>query len=193
MEPAKPPRLLDQVRQRIRVFHYSLKTEKAYLHWIKRFILFHNKTHPKDMGSEQVALFLSYLANDRHVSASTQNQALCSLVFLYKEVLKQDLGELPGFDYAKKPKRLPTVLTQEEVKAVMQNLSEPCLSIAGLLYGSGLRLNECLSLRVLDVDFARKEIRIRNGKGRKDRITMLPNSVTPGLKLASREPGGFLS
>jgi integron integrase len=184
MESAKPVRLLDQVRQRIRVLHYSLKTEKAYIHWIKRFILFHNKTHPKDMGSEQIAVFLSYLANTQHVSASTQNQALSALVFLYKEVLKQDFGELPGFDYAKKPKRLPTVLTQDEVKAVMGNLREPYLSICGLLYGSGLRLNECLSLRVLDVDFSRMEIRIRNSKGNKDRITMLPNSVVPGLKLA---------
>ncbi len=184
MESGKPVRLLDQVRQRIRVFHYSLKTEKAYVHWIKRFILFHRKAHPKDMGGEQIAIFLSYLANTHHVSASTQNQALSALVFLYREVLKQDFGELPGLEYAKKPKRLPTVLTQEEVRAVMENLKEPYLSMVGLLYGSGLRLNECLSLRVLDIDFSRKEVRIRSGKGNKDRITMLSNSVVPGLKLA---------
>lgn len=166
METGKPVRLLDQVRQHIRVLHYSLMTEKVYVHWIRRFILFHHKAHPKDMGGEQIAAFLSHLANAEGVSASTQNQALSAIVFLYKQVLKQDPGELPGFDYAKKPQRLPTVLTQSEIKSIVANLAEPYLSVVGLLYGSGLRLNECLSLRILDVDFIRKEIRIRHGKGR---------------------------
>lgn len=184
MEPGKPVRLLDQVRQHIRVLHYSLKTEKAYVHWIRRFILFHGKAHPKDMGGSQIAAFLSHLANAEGVSASTQNQALSAIIFLYRKVLKQDLGELPGFDFAKKPQRLPTVLTQSEVKAILANLREPYLSIVGLLYGSGLRLNECLSLRILDVDFIRKEIRVRHGKGGKDRITLLPDSAIPGLRLS---------
>jgi integron integrase len=184
MENGKPVRLLDQVRQHIRVLHYSLNTEKIYVHWIRRFILFHHKTHPKDMGGEHVAAFLSHLANAEGVSASTQNQALSAIVFLYRKVLKQELGELPGFDYAKKPQRLPTVLTQEEVKSILANLTEPYLSVVGLLYGSGLRLNECLSLRILDVDFTRKEIRVRHGKGGKDRITLLPNGILPGLKLS---------
>ena len=136
------------------------------------------------MGSEEVVAFLNYLANKESVSASTQNQALSALAFLYKHIINIDLGELPNFQYAKKPKRLPTVLTQKEVKAVFKYLVEPHKTIVGLMYGSGLRLNECLKLRVLDVDIERKEIIVRRGKGNKDRRSILPVTMIPGLELA---------
>jgi len=184
MSKQKAPKLLDQVRHKIRYLHYSRKTEQSYSQWIKRYILFHGKRHPKDMGSEEVVGFLNYLANKENVSASTQNQALSALVFLYKHILNSDLGELPNFQYAKRPKRLPTVLTQKEVKAVFNYLIEPHKTIVGLLYGPGLRLNECLKLRVLDVDIERKEIIVRRGKGNKDRRSLLPVTMIPGLKMA---------
>lgn len=122
MEGNKPPKLLDQVSQKIRFLHYSRKTEQSYLHWIRRYIIFHNKRHPKDMGGEEVSSFLNYLANKEHVSASTQNQALSALVFLYKQILNVDVGEIPEFQYARKPKRLPVVLSQSEVKRVFDYL-----------------------------------------------------------------------
>lgn len=183
MESTKPPRLLDQVRHKIRYLHYSRKTEQAYVQWIRRYIIFHGKRHPKDLGENEITSFLNYLANRANVAASTQNQALTALIFLYKQVLDIPIGVLPEFQYAKKPKRLPVVLTQEEVKAVFQILREPYRTIVGLMYGSGLRLNECLGLRILDIDFGRKEVMVRRSKGNKDRRTLLPDYVVPGLKL----------
>lgn len=184
MDNRHPPRLLDQVRQRIHFLHYSRKTEQSYLHWIRRYILFHNKRHPREMAGEEVAHFLNYLANSEKVSASTQNQALSAIIFLYRQILQIELGEMPGLQYASKPKRLPVVLTQDEVKAIFHHLNEPHRTIVGILYGSGLRLNECLDLRILDVDFARHEITVRRGKGNKDRRTVLPDFIVPGLKEA---------
>ncbi len=184
MNTKQPPKLLDQVRQKIHFLHYSRKTEQAYVHWIRRYILFHNKRHPKDMGGEEVSIFLNYLVNKENVSASTQNQALTAIIFLYKQILNIDVGEIPEFQYARKPRRLPVVLTQDEVKEVFKYLNEPHKTMVGLMYGAGLRLNECLKLRVLDVDFGRGEIIVRRGKGNKDRRTMLPEFVVPGLKLA---------
>jgi len=178
----QPVRLMDQVRQKVRFKHYSLNTERSYCSWIRQYILFHDKQHPKDLGETDVVRFLNYLANGRDVSASTQNQALSALLFLYRDVLGKELGDLAGFSYAKKPKRLPTVLTQVETKAVMGHLNEPYYTVIGLLYGAGLRLNECLSLRVLDVDLNRKELFVRQGKGGKDRVTMLPEAIIPGLQ-----------
>lgn len=180
----KPPKLLDQVKEKIRFLHYSRETEKSYVHWIRRYILFHNKRHPKDMGGKELARFLNYLVNKENVAASTQNQALASIIFLYKQILDIDVGEIPEFQYARKPKRLPIVLTQNEVKHVFEYLNEPHKTMVGLMYGAGLRLNECLELRMLDVDIERREIIVRRGKGNKDRRTLLPEFVIPGFKLA---------
>ena len=184
MDQNQPPKLLDLVRQKIRFLHYSRKTEQAYIQWIRRFILFHNKRHPREMGHEDISSFLNYLVNRENVSASTQNQALNAIIFLYKQVLDIDLGQVPEYQYARKPKRLPVVLSQDEVKAVFQFLNEPHRTIIGILYGAGLRLNECLGLRILDVDFGRCEIMVRRGKGNKDRRTLLPDFVMAGLKQA---------
>lgn len=191
MQQQKPPKLLVQVKEKIRFLHYSRKTEQAYVHWIKRFILFHGKRHPRDMGGVEISSFLNYLANRENVAASTQNQALSAIVFLYKQVLDIDFGEIPDFRYAKKPRRLPVVLTQDEVKNLFDHLNEPYKSMVGLMYGSGLRLNECLSLRILDVDFGRSEIIVRAGKGNKDRRTLLPEFVVPGLMLAIQKAETF--
>jgi integron integrase len=191
MEGNNPPKLLEQVRQKIRFLHYSRKTEQSYTHWIRRYILFHNKRHPKDMGGEHIASFLNYLANKQNVAASTQNQALAALVFLYKHILDIDVSQIPEFSYARKPKRLPTVLTQQEVKRVFEFLAEPYKCMVGLMYGSGLRLNECLELRMLDVDIERREITVRRGKGNKDRRTLLPDFVIPGLTLTMEKVNQF--
>ena len=171
--PAKP-RLLDQVRQAIRTRHYSYMTEKAYVAWIKRFIFFHNKRHPREMGEGEIGQFLSSLATDKHVSASTQNQALNAIVFLYRHVLDLNPGWIDNLVRAKRPQRLPVVLTREEVKALLGAMDGVPWLIANVLYGAGLRLMECLRLRVKDVDFAANQIVVREGKGQKDRITMLP-------------------
>jgi integron integrase len=176
------PRLLEQVVNRLRVKHYSLRTEKSYVDWIKRFIWFHGKHHPKDMGAPEVEAFLSHLAVDRSVSASTQNQAKSALLFLYKEVLGIQLPWLDNITQAKVPKRLPVVLTREEVQAVLARLDGTVWLIASLLYGSGMRIMECLRLRVKDVDFANHEILVREGKGFKDRVTMLPVTLVQPLK-----------
>lgn len=184
MDRDRPPKLLDQIRQKIRFLHYSRKTEQAYVQWVRRYILFHGKRHPRDMGGEEISSFLNYLANKENVSASTQNQALTAIIFLYKHILDVDVGQLPEFKYARKPKRLPVVLTQDEVRAVFQSLNEPHRTMVGVMYGSGLRLNECLGLRVLDIDFGRREITVRRGKGNKDRRTVLPDFIVPGLKAA---------
>ncbi len=180
---SQPPKLLDQVREALRLKHYALRTEQAYVNWIKRFILFHDKRHPREMGVPEVRAFLAHLAVEQHVSASTQTQALSALLFLYRYVLKLPLDEIDLRDIrARKPKRLPTVLTQTEVQRVLAHLTGEHLAIARLLYGSGLRLMECLRLRVKDVDFELHQITVREGKGNKDRVTMLPERVVPSLK-----------
>jgi integron integrase len=179
----KSPGLLEVTRDRIRVKHYSLRTETAYLGWIKRYIDFHGKTHPRNMGKEEVEAFLSHLAVDRNVSASTQGQALAALLFLYQEVLRMELPWLDEVVRAKKPVRLPTVLNGTEVKALLEGIEDPELHlVVALLYGSGLRLLEALRLRVKDVDFERSEIVVREGKGNKDRVTMLPRRLHAPLR-----------
>jgi len=176
------PKLLDQVVARLRVKHYSLRTEKSYVDWIKRYIFHHGKRHPKDMGAAEVESFLSHLAVARNVSASTQNQAKSALLFLYKEVLGLDLPWLNNVTQAKTPKRMPVVLTQSEVQALLARLDGTMWLIASLLYGSGLRVMECLRLRVKDVDLLRREILVREGKGFKDRVTMLPATLVEPIR-----------
>ena len=178
--PAKP-KLLDQVRLATRARHYSPRTEETYVGWIKRFIFFHNKRHPAEMGEAEIGQFLSGLARDTHVSASTQNQALNALLFLYREVLRKEIGYVNGVIRAKKPRRLPVVLTKEEVKAVLSRLSGTTWLMTMLLYGAGLRLLECCRLRVKDIDFSRNQIMVRACKGDKDRYTMLPAVVKDPL------------
>jgi integron integrase len=179
---ADSPKLLDIVRGKIRLKHYSIRTEQAYVDWIKRFILHFDKQHPKDLGAQHVEQFLTYLAVKSKVSASTQNQAKSALLFLYKEVLGLALPWLDDVEQAKAPKRLPVVLTKEEVKAVLHQLEGTNHLIVSLLYGTGMRILEALRLRVKDIDFARKEILIRDGKGYKDRVTMLPDALVAVLK-----------
>lgn len=176
------PKILDQVRDAIRVKHYSMRTEEAYVHWIKRFTLFHEKRHPLHMGEPEVSKFLSNLAVEGKVSASTQNQALSAILFLYQEVLKQELGWINNVKRAKKPSHLPVVFTKEEAKAVLLRLEGTKWLMASLLYGAGLRLMECLGLRVKDIDFSYNQIVVRDGKGGKDRLTMLPESLKDPLK-----------
>jgi integron integrase len=178
---APKPRLLDRVREAVRVRHYSRRTEKAYVHWIKRYIFFHDKRHPAEMGAPEVTAFLTSLAVHDKVAASTQNQALSALVFLYREVLGIELPWLDDVVRAKRPQHLPVVLTRDEVRAVLQRLDGAPRLMAILLYGAGLRLLECCRLRVKDVDSATNQIVIRDGKGRKDRVTMLPATVKPAL------------
>jgi integron integrase len=176
------PKLLDQVRGKIRLKHYSIRTEQAYVDWIKRFILHFDKRHPAELGAAEVEAFLTHLAVNGKVSASTQNQAKSALLFLYKAVLEIELPWLDNVEQAKAPKRLPVVLTREEVQKVLMQLGGTNWLIASLLYGAGLRILEALRLRVKDVDFARKEILIRDGKGFKDRVTMLPQTLVPVLQ-----------
>lgn len=176
------PRLLDQVREQIRLKHYSIRTERVYCEWIRRFIRFHQYRHPSEMGAAEVEAFLSDLAVRRNVSASTQNQALAALLFLYKQVLKLDLPWLGEVVRAKKPQRLPVVLSVEEVQAVLAQLQGELWLIASLLYGSGMRLMEVLRLRVKDVDFSSRQIMVRDGKGAKDRVTVLPLRLLEPLK-----------
>ena len=176
------PKLLDQVRTLCRLKHYSIRTEQTYADWIKRFILFHHKRHPKEIGAPEVRLFLEDLAVRRRVAASTQNQALNALVFLYHQVLEQDLGSIGEFARAKRPQRLPTVLTRDEVSRLLAGLDGTYRLIARLLYGTGMRLLEGLRLRVKDLDFDRNQIIIRDGKGEKDRVTMLPASLQTELR-----------
>lgn len=175
------PKLLDQIRQAIRTRHYSYMTEKAYVGWIKRFIFFHNKRHPAEMGEAEIAQFLSSLATDSHVSASTQNQALNALLFLYHEILNKDIGYVDGVVRAKRPHRLPVVLTRQEVRSILGRLEGSDWIMVMLLYGAGLRLMECLRLRVKDLDFTSNQIVVRAGKGDKDRHTMLPAAVKEPL------------
>ncbi len=196
---AREPRLLDQLRDRIRFRHYSLRTERTYEHWIRRFIAFHGMRHPRGMGGEEVTAFLSALATQRNVAASTQNQALSAILFLYREVLAVDLPWLHEIHKAKKPRRLPTVLTHDEVRALLAQLEGTHGLMARLLYGTGMRLMEGVRLRVKDVDLERAEVIVRHGKGGRDRVTVLPRAIVAPLRehlagvrarfLADRERG----
>ena len=170
----KPKKLLDQVRDVMRLKHYSLRTEQTYCHWIERFIRFHEMRHPRELREEEITAFLTYLAREGAVAASTQNQALSGLLFLYKEVLKQEIGWLENVERAKRPARLPVVLTRDEVQKIFAHLHGTMRLMTGLLYGSGLRLMECVRLRVKDIDFSYARITVRDAKGAKDRVTMLP-------------------
>ncbi len=175
-------KLLDQVRDELRLKHYSINTEKSYVDWIRRYILFHNKKHPKEMGASDIKQFLTYLALDQKVSASTQNQALNAVVFLYKYILNQELGNFADSVRAKRRFYVPTVLTSAEAAKILAPLQGVYKIIAQLLYGSGLRLFECLQLRIHDLDIERSQITVRSGKGEKDRVTLMPQAVKHGLK-----------
>ena len=177
-----PPRLLTLVHEAIRRKYFSRRTEQAYVHWIKRFIFFHGNRHPRDMGEAEVTAFLNDLAATRNVAGGTLNQALSALLFLYKEVLGRDLAWLDGLVRAKRPPRLPTVLTRTEVEAILAQLTGVRWLIASLLYGAGLRVMECLRLRVKDVDLEYRQILVRDGKGEKDRVTMLPERLVEPLR-----------
>jgi integron integrase len=170
----KQPKFLEQIRLRLRTHHYSRRTEEAYVEWIRRFILFHDKRHPREMGEAEVARFLSSLATERHVSSSTQNQALSALLFLYGKVIGKDLAWLEGMVRARGPRRLPVVLTRDEVALVLAQLDGVPRLVVALLYGGGLRLMEAVRLRVKDIDFEASQITVRRGKGNKDRVTVLP-------------------
>jgi integron integrase len=176
------PRLLDRVREAIRARHYSRRTEEAYVHWIRRFIVFHNKAHPSTMAGPEISAFLTWLAVQQQVSASTQNQALSAILFLYRTVLQVDPGRVAHVPRAVAPVRVPVVLTADEVRAVLGQLDGVCRLIVSLLYGAGLRLQECLELRVKDIDFEGSEIVVRRGKGQKDRRTMLPETAKEALR-----------
>lgn len=176
------PKLFEAVREVIRFKHYSIRTEQSYLDWIRRFIFFHGKRHPKEMGKEQVRAFLTHLAVEGKVAASTQNQALSAILFLYREVLRQELGWVDGVERSKVPVRVPVVLTRDEAHAVLRRMAGVHRLMALLLYGSGLRLMECVRLRVKDVDFGYHQIIVRDGKGFKDRVTMLPERVAGSLR-----------
>ena len=191
MKPRNPPlqsiRLLDQVRERIRYLHYSLSTEKVYLYWVRFFILWHGRTagmtHPRDMGAKQVESFLTMLATERKVSASTHNQALSALLFLYREVLEIDLPWLTDINRPTRTRRIPSVLTKDEVAGLLAVMDGETALLARLLYGTGMRLMEGMRLRVKDVEFDRHVIIVREAKGNKDRVVMLPRSLAPALRL----------
>jgi integron integrase len=176
------PRLLDQVRDALRVRHYSLRTEDSYLQWIKRFILFHKKRHPRDMGEQEITAFLTHLAVDKNVAASTQNQALSAILFLYKDVLKHKLSWLDNVVRAKRSVHVPEVLSPDQVRRLLGQLDGVHQLVAQLLYGTGMRLMEGIRLRVQDVDFHYRQITVRDGKGSKDRVTVLPDALIQPLK-----------
>ena len=191
-EPIPPPngisspkgkKLLDQVSDTIRVKHYSSRTEKTYKDWITRYILFHNKRHPKDMGAEEIQAFITHLAIERHVAASTQNQALSAIIFLYRHVLQMDIALPSDIFRAEKSKTLPVVLTHQEAMSVIHKMTRVPQLMAKILYGSGLRLTECLRLRVKDIDFGNHQIIVRDGKGEKDRATILPDALIADLQM----------
>jgi len=183
----RAPKLLDALRAQLRVMHYAIRTEEAYVDWVRRFILFHGKRHPKDMGPNEVAKFLSDLAVTRHVSASTQNQAKAAILFVYRHVLGVELPWLDDVVIAKVPQRLPVVLTSREVRSLLHELNGTTGLVASLLYGTGMRLMEGLRLRVKDIDFDRREIIIREGKGNKDRVTVLPENLIDPLRQRMRK------
>lgn len=182
-EPRAParPKLLDELRRALRIRRYSPRTEEAYRGWVVRYVVFHGKRHPAELGAKEIQAFLNHLA-DRRVSASTQNQALAAVLFLYAHVLARPIDELGDFVRAKRPERIPVVLTQAEVLLVLEHMPGPTGLMASLLYGSGLRLLECLTLRIKDLDLGRLEIRVRDGKGRRDRVTPLPVRLVPSLR-----------
>ncbi len=177
-----PMKLLDQVRAAARTRHLSIRTEQAYTQWVRRFVIFQGKRHPREMGAQEVREFLSHLATRGKVSASTQNQAMSALIFLYRTVLNVELGPLGEIVQARRPRRLPVVLTREEVAKVMAELSGVHLLVASMLYGAGLRLLEALRLRVKDVDFERMEMVIREPKGGRDRVALLPDRLVAPLR-----------
>ena len=178
----QPPRFLDRLRQALRTRHYSRRTERVYVAWVRRYIVFHGKRHPEEMGTPEVSEFLTSLATRGRVAASTQNQAFSALLFLYREFLKRDLESLDQVVRAKRPERLPLVLSKQEVEQILERLHDVFWLVASLLYGSGLRLLECLRLRVKDVAFDRLEITIHDGKGRKDRVSLLPGRLVAPLQ-----------
>lgn len=182
MSRHSPVKLLDKVRQRIRLKGYSIRTERSYAQWIKRFILFHDKRHPKDMGKMEIEAFLSYLAMNRNVAASTQNQAFNALLFLYNQVLEMKMPDDINAMRSKKPVRVPTVMTREETNRLISSMNGTNKLMAEIMYGCGLRVIECVRLRVKDVDFAMNQIVVRDGKGKKDRITVLPQIIRQPLQ-----------
>jgi integron integrase len=175
--------LLGQLRARLRTRHYSRKTEEAYVKWVRRFVQFHSRRHPRTMGSREISAFVTHLAIERHVSASTQNQALAAVLFLYRHALGSDVGYVQGIERAKRPARLPVVLSQADVRKLLRALRGTQRLCGLLMYGAGLRVSECVSLRVKDVDFERREIMVRSGKGAKDRRVPLPGVATEVLRL----------
>ena len=179
--------LLDVVRATLRSKHYSPRTEDAYVGWIRRFVRFHGRRHPREMGEAEVTAFLSSLAVEGQVAASTQNQALSAILFLYGEVLRVDLDWLHGLVRARRPARLPVVLTPDEVRRLLAALDGTVWLMASLMYGSGLRLLECVELRVKDLDLATREVRVRDGKGRRDRVTMIPSRLVEPLAVRVAE------
>lgn len=181
-EQSEKSELLRRIRDVIRLRHYSSRTEEAYISWVKRFITFHDDRHPEVMGGREVRQYLSYLAIERSVSASTQNQALSAILFMYKHVLERDLGWVSGVTAARRGKKIPVVLSKREVRAILFQLSGTQRLIASLLYGTGMRLLECMGLRIKDVDFDRNQIVVRGGKGDRDRVVMLPASVNRRLR-----------
>ncbi len=180
--PPAAPKLLEQVRARLRVARYAKRTEESYLNWIKRYILFHGKRHPRDLGPEEVRAFLTHLAAEKNVAASTQNQALSALLFLYRVVLAVELPWVDGFERVQRPPKVPVVLTKEEARAVLARLNGSARLMAHLLYGSGLRLMECMRLRIKDIDLGYLQITIREGKGGRDRVTMIPVQLVEPLR-----------
>jgi len=182
-EPPREPNLVARFREAIRVRHYSLRTERAYLHWIRKFIVYHGKRHPGELGAREVTAFLSHLANDLDVAAATQAQALAALLFLYEAVLGMELPWLDDIVRAKRPRRLPTVLERGEVRALLEAMTGAHGLMARLMYGTGMRIGECVALRVKDLDLPRREVVVRDGKGGKDRVTMLPEVLLAPLRL----------
>lgn len=180
--PKRPPGLVDQIQEVMRYKHYSRRTEQSYIHWIKRFIFFHNKKHPKDMGKDEIVQYLTHLAVNKKVSPGTQNLALSAILFLYRDVLKLELPWLGNFERAKKQTRIPVVLTRDEIKALLAQFEGTYWLMFSLMYGCGLRLMECVRLRVKDIDFHYKQIIVRDGKGNKDRVTVLPAPLIEPLK-----------
>ena len=176
------PKLLDQVRLAAGVRHFSPRTTKSYVYWIRQFILFHQKRHPAEMAEPEIGAFLNSLANERSLSATTQNVALCAILFLYRHVIGREVEFIEGVVWAERPRRLPTVLTRDECRRVLAEMSGVEHLMASLLYGAGLRISECLELRVKDIDISRRQITVRNGKGAKDRVTTLPGSIVDELR-----------
>ena len=182
--PLAPPKskLLDRVRWHLRLKHYAIRTEQVYIDWIRRYILFHRKRHPEEMGEEQIAEFLTYLAVEKHVAASTQNQALSALLFLYQQVLDRKLDFIDKVERVKRPPKVPVVFTRAEARAVLAQLKGDYRLMVHLLYGSGLRLLECLRLRIKDIDFGYRQITVRESKGMRERVTLLPERLVRPLQ-----------